>query len=137
SQREEPQQQEPTQQEQAAPTYTPTPAKQKSTTGQFIGIAPAVIVVLAGVYFLSDRNGNPGSPTATTNLRQDSTLWKTTLVGNSEEAYQLYLDEYPEGIFAQVANDSLARLNERATAKDRKSTRLNSSHVKISYAVFC
>src|SRR5690606_39401003 len=25
----------------------------------------------------------------------------------------------------------------RAKAKDRKSTRLNSSHVKISYAVFC
>src|SRR5690606_41351940 len=26
---------------------------------------------------------------------------------------------------------------DRLTAKDRKSTRLNSSHVKISYAVFC
>src|SRR5690606_42076050 len=26
---------------------------------------------------------------------------------------------------------------ERTRAKDRKSTRLNSSHVKISYAVFC
>src|SRR5690606_41324963 len=25
----------------------------------------------------------------------------------------------------------------RATSRDRKSTRLNSSHVKISYAVFC
>src|SRR5690554_7586536 len=25
----------------------------------------------------------------------------------------------------------------RATARDRKSTRLNSSHVRISYAVFC
>src|SRR5690606_39448432 len=29
------------------------------------------------------------------------------------------------------------RLREVATLKDRKSTRLNSSHVKISYAVFC
>src|SRR5207302_10184466 len=27
--------------------------------------------------------------------------------------------------------------NERADGADRKSTRLNSSHVKISYAVFC
>src|SRR5690606_41867123 len=26
---------------------------------------------------------------------------------------------------------------DRPTARDRKSTRLNSSHVKISYAVFC
>src|SRR5690606_40897991 len=29
------------------------------------------------------------------------------------------------------------RLRERAGERDRKSTRLNSSHVKISYAVFC
>src|SRR5690625_6769971 len=28
-------------------------------------------------------------------------------------------------------------LGEQITAKDRKSTRLNSSHVAISYAVFC
>src|SRR5690606_41359156 len=28
-------------------------------------------------------------------------------------------------------------LGKRAAGKDRKSTRLNSSHVKISYAVFC
>src|SRR5690606_40764536 len=28
-------------------------------------------------------------------------------------------------------------VREKATALDRKSTRLNSSHVKISYAVFC
>src|SRR5690606_41164856 len=28
-------------------------------------------------------------------------------------------------------------LNERGALLDRKSTRLNSSHVKISYAVFC
>src|SRR5690606_42131853 len=30
-----------------------------------------------------------------------------------------------------------ARLDYRAMITDRKSTRLNSSHVKISYAVFC
>src|SRR5690606_40347737 len=35
-----------------------------------------------------------------------------------------------------VAADA-ARLHRRAAAGDRKSTRLNSSHVKISYAVFC
>src|SRR5690606_41582598 len=29
------------------------------------------------------------------------------------------------------------RLPDRAARRDRKSTRLNSSHVKISYAVFC
>src|SRR5690606_41674475 len=31
----------------------------------------------------------------------------------------------------------LARQRGRARIRDRKSTRLNSSHVKISYAVFC
>src|SRR5690554_7172899 len=34
----------------------------------------------------------------------------------------------------QLRPDSKAMLNE---LKDRKSTRLNSSHVRISYAVFC
>src|SRR5207249_5469959 len=39
------------------------------------------------------------------------------------------LDQVPEGYRA---------MNERAAIKvDRKSTRLNSSHVSISYAVFC
>src|SRR5690606_39381864 len=35
------------------------------------------------------------------------------------------------------ASESIARHDERPSAPDRKSTRLNSSHVKISYAVFC
>src|SRR5436305_9890737 len=30
-----------------------------------------------------------------------------------------------------------ARRSTRSTSRDRKSTRLNSSHVRISYAVFC
>src|SRR5207302_6308852 len=35
------------------------------------------------------------------------------------------------------AAQQLVALLDLAVAKDRKSTRLNSSHVKISYAVFC
>src|SRR3712207_8870780 len=34
-------------------------------------------------------------------------------------------------------NRSSGQSNERALAQDRKSTRLNSSHANISYAVFC
>src|SRR5690606_39570620 len=34
-------------------------------------------------------------------------------------------------------NIFLVDMNDFAVVKDRKSTRLNSSHVKISYAVFC
>src|SRR5690606_5719800 len=33
--------------------------------------------------------------------------------------------------------DVMAKFRTRIEAEDRKSTRLNSSHVKISYAVFC
>src|SRR5690606_40577747 len=43
--------------------------------------------------------------------------------------------------FTRNVNDLLSRLTaaaqERLDGSDRKSTRLNSSHVKISYAVFC
>src|SRR5690606_41062479 len=40
--------------------------------------------------------------------------------------------------FAQVpTSDPLRKLSREAARRDRKSTRLNSSHVKISYAVFC
>src|SRR5207302_9937913 len=41
-------------------------------------------------------------------------------------------------IQAAVGNSRLVQIRERrARPADRKSTRLNSSHVKISYAVFC
>src|SRR5690606_40694424 len=38
---------------------------------------------------------------------------------------------------ASFAREILAGLDGRRMLRDRKSTRLNSSHVKISYAVFC
>src|SRR5690606_41518181 len=47
--------------------------------------------------------------------------------------HYLFTDFSAEGtLFDLVADENGMRL-----AKDRKSTRLNSSHVKISYAVFC
>src|SRR5690606_42052910 len=43
------------------------------------------------------------------------------------------------GLSTRPALQPLLRIScrERSTCSDRKSTRLNSSHVKISYAVFC
>src|SRR3712207_8157159 len=38
---------------------------------------------------------------------------------------------------AERAEDRVARVRERLDQRDRKSTRLNSSHANISYAVFC
>src|SRR5690606_40755799 len=42
-------------------------------------------------------------------------------------------------LFIQNANDRISEVRNlhRIDVEDRKSTRLNSSHVKISYAVFC
>src|SRR5690606_8096712 len=45
-------------------------------------------------------------------------------------------DEQAELIASEAADNGFARQYARETL-DRKSTRLNSSHVKISYAVFC
>src|SRR5690554_7185787 len=42
----------------------------------------------------------------------------------------IYNNQIPESELREVFRKPLAR-------KDRKSTRLNSSHVRISYAVFC
>src|SRR5207249_8706010 len=44
-----------------------------------------------------------------------------------------------DGWLARLARsvESYCRLRERVPTLDRKSTRLNSSHVSISYAVFC
>src|SRR6267378_1111497 len=39
--------------------------------------------------------------------------------------------------FDGTGNAALVRFQLRALRRDRKSTRLNSSHVEISYAVFC
>src|SRR5690606_41509699 len=65
----------------------------------------------------------------------------TVLVGglrvlgaNYQDSKQGVLTDRP----GQLTNDFFVNLLDMKTGwKDRKSTRLNSSHVKISYAVFC
>src|SRR5690606_41470175 len=51
------------------------------------------------------------------------------------------IDALPEGALdrklREAVKASFDAIIERALSGDRKSTRLNSSHVKISYAVFC
>src|SRR6266487_5905604 len=54
------------------------------------------------------------------------------------ESICLFLDEVEElDIFEQCHLDSLRDTTAPVTRRDRKSTRLNSSHPSISYAVFC
>src|SRR3712207_8450779 len=51
---------------------------------------------------------------------------------------QLAAGQAPNGAGVQTLVSQLAtRLNNLGTTVDRKSTRLNSSHANISYAVFC
>src|SRR5690606_40534735 len=45
--------------------------------------------------------------------------------------------QYLERLFAESFKVPLTEMNRGQALVDRKSTRLNSSHVKISYAVFC
>src|SRR5690554_1904126 len=54
----------------------------------------------------------------------------------------LYLFPNGDKMYAQLINNGLSvfdgeNFNEILNRRDRKSTRLNSSHVRISYAVFC
>src|SRR2546430_7502085 len=61
-----------------------------------------------------------------------STLFPYTTLFRSE------LDHLGEpGAVAWKGGEAGDRLEGRAPAQDRKSTRLNSSHSQISYAVFC
>src|SRR5690606_42121922 len=72
-----------------------------------------------GGFLDEDENGNPiPSPTATS--------WIT---GDANQKLQLGNGRFTLGQTRLEAGTT--------TAEDRKSTRLNSSHVKISYAVFC
>src|SRR5690606_40988849 len=80
-----------------------------------------------------------------------STLFPYTTLFRSFKLLNLSLDileKYPSQISGgqvqrvviaiAISRDiKLLLLDEPTTALDRKSTRLNSSHVKISYAVFC
>src|SRR5690606_40165836 len=52
-------------------------------------------------------------------------------------SYFLYSSSTPIHYIGQLKSSIGQRLGYLLLAQDRKSTRLNSSHVKISYAVFC
>src|SRR5690606_40345288 len=76
---------------------------------------------------------------------------KVIITGRSAETVNKAVEQLGENAFGMVSNASsmqdIMLLQEQVKqytghidllfAKDRKSTRLNSSHVKISYAVFC
>src|SRR5690242_20750357 len=67
-----------------------------------------------------------------------STLFPYTTLFRSSLSEQLTLHEEFETALAATACDGLKQARSgHVDGKDRKSTRLNSSHMSISYAVFC
>src|SRR5215469_7838222 len=63
------------------------------------------------------------------------------VIGDPHHDIHIVLDEqYPDLLFVSHAEQKIVELGRLAGIEaggDRKSTRLNSSHVEISYAVFC
>src|SRR5436309_11693897 len=69
-----------------------------------------------------------------------STLFPYTTLfrSRSKAGTNEYAGHGPVGTTATpTAREATGAMRARKSARDRKSTRLNSSHVKISYAVFC
>src|SRR3712207_8438122 len=66
-----------------------------------------------------------------------STLFPyTTLFRSSRYMHSFRIPETPARV-THVRDMPFERATERVNSGDRKSTRLNSSHANISYAVFC
>src|SRR2546429_2505877 len=70
-----------------------------------------------------------------------TTLFRSSVDSSTDVGLEVFstctqsTDGNPEAYAQRVAD--VARWSEQAGCKDRKSTRLNSSHGYISYAVFC
>src|SRR5690606_27663555 len=77
------------------------------------------------VYLTFDDGPNKGTSNVVNSLKKKNTPATLFVVGQ-----HIYGSKAQKEDFEKIASDSLFQI-------DRKSTRLNSSHVKISYAVFC
>src|SRR2546427_5278739 len=69
-----------------------------------------------------------------------TTLFRSVLVGGGNSAGQaaVFLAGYASKVWMLVRGTGLAAsMSKYLIERDRKSTRLNSSHSQISYAVFC
>src|SRR5689334_23794615 len=78
-----------------------------------------------------------------TTLFRSDLLWQDSEIDNhkfKEILYSIELQsEHPlaEAVVNYLKNESTKRIEIKTFERDRKSTRLNSSHSSISYAVFC
>src|SRR3712207_8442169 len=66
-----------------------------------------------------------------------STLFPYTTLFRSDDEEERPAEEEPGGRVVGLAQENVLPAGARTSSPDRKSTRLNSSHANISYAVFC
>src|SRR5688572_1366337 len=95
-----------------------------------VWLLPAAAAVLAAgltAWYLLQREGPSPNPLA------DARFTQLTDFGGSEHAAAISRD----GRFVAFLSDRDGQTDVWITQPDRKSTRLNSSHSQISYAVFC
>src|SRR5690606_32327848 len=97
-------------------------AYQDSTTGELTGEAPAIVRLVADDLGIAEVEGV---------LTEFGSLIPGLLAGR--------FDMIAAGMYVTPARCAQVAFSEPtySIGEDRKSTRLNSSHVKISYAVFC
>src|SRR5438034_936814 len=96
--------------------------------------SPGVLAVLTGADVAADGLGN--LPTDRTRKRRDGTpAFATPRPLLARERVRHVGD--PVALVVADAHQHAADAAERVAVEDRKSTRLNSSHTVISYAVFC
>src|SRR6266498_4227825 len=84
--------------------------------------------------------GRIARPYRDVRFRADKSPYKTAIYAMLEDGG--YVSFSADGLSAAIGYymmepDQLDRYRRAVAAEDRKSTRLNSSHVRISYAVFC
>src|ERR1035438_10777325 len=72
-------------------------------------------------------------------VRRNRQLYRiyALVAGRNVETLAKQIVEFRPQVAAVATPEALARLTELLDSSDRKSTRLNSSHLGISYAVFC
>src|SRR5258708_30145596 len=66
-----------------------------------------------------------------------STLFPYTTLFRSDEAHKMSAPADDRKTYAYRLGEALSKMTDHYLLIDRKSTRLNSSHQIISYAVFC
>src|SRR3712207_5894379 len=105
---------------------------------RLINIFSLLVILLFGLSSCDDFGNLNEDPTKSTNMDPNLLLpnLQLSLTNDYQEWHRHFM--YPGGWVQQWCGDwGTTEYGCLAIKKDRKSTRLNSSHANISYAVFC